>query len=93
MMCMKPKTIGGLALMLVGVGIIVYAFLLWNSNFQLSKATNPNFVINSFEVSIEYISLVIVGVLVVIAGDLIIDKKNALSIMSIITRRSNGKKI
>jgi uncharacterized membrane protein YidH (DUF202 family) len=90
---MKPKTIGGLALMLVGVGIIVYAFLLWNSNFQLSKATNPNFVINSFEVSIEYISLVIVGVLVVIAGDLIIDKKNALSIMSIITRRSNGKKI
>ncbi len=31
-MYMKPKTIGGLALMLVGVGIIVYAFLLWNSN-------------------------------------------------------------
>ncbi len=80
-MYMKPKTIGGLALMLVGVGIIVYAFLLWNSNFQLSKATNPNFVINSMIVSVEYIILIIIGILAFIGGGLIINKDKTLQIM------------
>ena len=80
-MYMKPKTIGGLALMLVGVGIIVYAFLLWNSNFQLSKATNPNFVINSMIVSVEYIILIIIGILAFIGGGLVINKDKTLQIM------------
>ena len=80
-MYMKPKTIGGLALMLVGVGIIVYAFLLWNSNFQLSKATNPKLVINSMIVSVEYIILIIIGILAFIGGGLIINKDKTLQIM------------
>ena len=78
---MKPKTILGLILMLAGVGIIVYAFLLWNSNFQLSKATNPNFVINSMVVSVEYIILIIIGILAFIGGGLIINKDKTLQIM------------
>lgn len=78
---MKPKAILGLIFMLIGAGIIVYAFLLWNSNFQLSKATNPNFVINSMVVSIEYIVLIIVGILAFIGGGLIINKNKTLQIM------------
>ncbi|MGC8652166.1 MAG: hypothetical protein ACP5UH_02865 [Candidatus Micrarchaeia archaeon] len=80
-MYMKRKTVGGLVLMLVGVGIIVYAFLLWNSNFQFSKATNPNFVINSMVVSVVYIILTIIGILVFIGGGLVINKDKALQII------------
>ena len=90
-MYMKPKTIGGLALMLVGVGIIVYAFLLWNSNFQLSKATNPNFVINSMVVSIEYIVLIIIGILSFIGGGLIINKNKTLQIMRKLSEKMASK--
>lgn len=90
-MYMKPKTIGGLALMLVGVGIIFYAFLLWNSNFQLSKATNPNFVINSMVVSVEYILLIIIGILAFIGGGLIINKDETLRIMGILYTKLNRK--
>lgn len=88
---MKPKTIGGLALMLVGVGIIVHAFLLWNSNFQLSKATNPNFVINSMIISVVYIILIIVGILTFISGGLIINKDKTLRIMGILYAKLNRK--
>lgn len=88
---MKPKTILGLILMLVGVGIIVYAFLLWNSNFQLSKATNPNFVINSMVVSIEYIVLIIIGILSFIGGGLIINKNKTLQIMRKLSEKMAGK--
>ena len=88
---MKPKAILGLIFMLIGVGIIVYAFLLWNSNFQLSKATNPNFVINSMVVSIEYIVLIIVGILAFIGGGLIINKNKTLRMLGILYTRLNRK--
>ena len=88
---MKSKIIVGLVLMVVGVGIIIYAFLLWNSNFQLSKATNPNFVINSMIVSVEYIILIIIGILAFIGGGLIINKDKALQIMKKLSKNSTGK--
>ena len=78
---MKPRTIGGLALMIVGVIIVVYAFLLWNSNFQLSKATDPNFIIDSLKVSVEYIILIILGILAFIGGGLLINKERTIQIM------------
>ena len=88
---MKSKIIVGLVLMVVGVGIIIYAFLLWNSNFQLSKVTNPNFVINSMIVSVEYIILIIIGILAFIGGGLIINKDKALQIMKKLSKNSTGK--
>lgn len=88
---MKPKTIGGLVLMLVGVVIIVYAFFLWDSNFQLSKATSPNFIINSLIVSVEYIVLIIIGILAFIGGGLMINKNKALEIMSRLNKFNREK--
>jgi uncharacterized membrane protein YidH (DUF202 family) len=78
---MKAKTIGGLFVVLIGMVVVVYASFLWNSNFQLNKATNPSFVTNSLVVSVEYIILIIIGILAFICGGLIINKDKTLQIM------------
>jgi drug/metabolite transporter (DMT)-like permease len=83
----KMNTIIGFVLLLIGATIIFYGYYTWNSSFQISKATNPNFLTNAFIGSAESIGLYFIGILVIIGGGLLINKERALRVMQYIAER------
>ena len=83
----KMNTIIGFVLLLIGATIIFYGYYTWSSSFQVSKATNPNFLTNALVGSAESMGLYVVGILVIIGGGLLINKEVTLRVMRYIAER------
>ena len=78
------KTVLGAVLIFIGVFIIITGAQLWNSTFQVSKATNPSFIWNSLVASVGMITLYIVGILVIIYGGYLINKERTKQVLQIL---------
>ena len=78
------KTILGIIAIFVGVFIVITGTQLWNSTFQVSKATSPSFVWNSLIAAGGMIVLYIVGILVIIYGGYLINKERTKQVLQIL---------
>jgi uncharacterized membrane protein YidH (DUF202 family) len=75
------RTAIGLIIIFLGIFLVITGAQLWNSTFQISKATNPSFIWNSLIASVGMIVLYIVGILLVIWGGLIINREKAMVVI------------
>ncbi len=78
------RTAIGTVVIFVGVFLVITGAQLWNSTFQISKATNPSFIWNSLIASVGMIVLYIIGILLVIFGGLIINRERAMKVIQIL---------
>jgi len=75
------RTTIGTIIIFIGVFLVITGAQLWNSTFQISKATSPFFIWNNLIASVGMIVLYIVGILLVILGGLIINKEKAMKMI------------
>jgi len=85
------RTVFGIFVVFVEISIVMFGAYMWGSTFQISKVTNPSFIWNSILASIEMIILYI-GILLIIVGDLIINKVKTLQMMRKLNERLNASK-
>ncbi len=84
------RTAIGTVVIFVGVFLVITGAQLWNSTFQISKATNPSFIWNSLIASVGMIVLYIIGILLVIFGGLIINREKAMKVIQILYGHFKG---
>jgi uncharacterized membrane protein YidH (DUF202 family) len=78
------KTVLGIAIIFIGTFIVITGAHLWDSTFQVSKATSPFFIWSSLIASIGMIVLYIVGILVIIYGGYLINKERTKQVLKIL---------
>ena len=78
------RTVIGTIIIFIGVFLVITGAQLWNSTFQISKATSPSFIWNSLIASVGMIVLYVVGILLIILGGLIINKEKATKVLQVL---------
>jgi hypothetical protein len=83
-----PKVIIGLALIMIGILCIIYGYQTWGFAFNFKNFTNSTnagaALTNSLTTSFEGVGLEAVGIVLIIAGGLLINKQTTLRIMQVV---------